>query len=74
MLGTVHHECALTPSLSSLAGSQSYSSIMRARQQKATETTRKAKVLDVDAGTANRLASGVGMGGVRGRVSNFVVS
>lgn len=68
MLGTVHHECGLTPTLTS-----AYSDIMRERLRKASEPTRKLKVLDVDAGTANRLASGVGLGGVKSRVSNFVV-
>lgn len=68
MLGTVHHECGLTPTLTS-----SYSDIMRERLRKASEPARKLKVLDVDAGTANRLASGAGLGGVKSRVSNFVV-
>lgn len=68
MLGTVHHECGLTPQLSN-----SYSEIMRERLRKASEPKRKLKKLDVDEGTANRLASGMGLGGVKQRVSTFVV-
>lgn len=74
MLGTIHHECALTPSLSSVGASSSYSSIMRQRQKKAAEPKRTLKMLDVDEGTANRLASGVGLSGLKtNKASTFVV-
>lgn len=73
LLGTVHHECSLTPSLSSMDASSSYRTIMRDRQKKASEPKRTVKMLDVDQATQNRLASGMGLAGVRGRVSNFVV-
>lgn len=73
MLGTVHHECGLTPSISGADAAASYQRIMRERQRKAAEPKRTVKVLDVDQGTANRLASGAGLGGVKLRVSNFVV-
>lgn len=73
LVGTVHHECSLTPSISSLSASSSYSSIMRERQRRAAEPKRTVKMLDVDQGMANRLASGIGMAGVKGRVSSFVV-
>lgn len=73
MLGTVHHECSLTPSLSSRDASSSYRNIMRDRQRKAAEPKRTIKMLDVDQGTANRLAAGQGLPGIKGRVSSFVV-
>lgn len=73
MLGTVNHECALTPSLSSIDARTSYQALMRERQRKATEPKRTLRRLDVDQGTANMLASGMGLAGVRGRVSTFVV-
>ncbi|KAI5477603.1 hypothetical protein MNV49_006090 [Pseudohyphozyma bogoriensis] len=71
MLGTIHHECLLTPSLSSTDASSSYRNIMRDRQKKAAEPKRTIKMLDVDQGTSNRLASGMGIG-IKNRVSNFV--
>lgn len=46
---------------------------MRERQRRAAEPKRTVKMLDVDQGMANRLASGIGMAGVKGRVSSFVV-
>ncbi|KAK4701710.1 transcription initiation factor TFIIF subunit beta, partial [Phenoliferia sp. Uapishka_3] len=72
VLGTVHHECSLTPLLSSLDASSSYRNIMRDRQRKASEPKRTIKMLDVDQGTANRLAAGQGLPGIKGRVSSFV--
>lgn len=69
ILGTVQHECSLTPSLSA-----SYSSIMRERLRRAAEPKRKLQMLDVDRATANRLASGAGAAGVKGRVATFNVS
>lgn len=69
----MHHECALTPSLSSLDASSSYRNIMRDRQRKASEPKRTIKMLDVDQGTANRLAAGQGLPGIKGRVGSFVV-
>lgn len=74
MLGTVHHECSLTPSLSSKGAADSYARILRERQRKASEPKRTLKMLDVDQATANRLASGMGLGGVKARVSTFAVS
>ena len=73
MLGTVHHECSLTPSLSSKDAAASYARILRERQRKASEPKRTLKMLDVDQATANRLASGMGLGGVKARVSTFAV-
>ncbi|GAA5899662.1 transcription factor IIF subunit TFG2 [Sporobolomyces salmoneus] len=71
MLGTVHHECSLTPSLSSKDAADSYARILRERQRKAAEPKRTLKMLDVDQATANRLASGMGLNGVKARVSTF---
>ncbi|GAA5943984.1 transcription factor IIF subunit TFG2 [Sporobolomyces koalae] len=71
MLGTVHHECSLTPSLASKDAADSYARILRERQRKAAEPKRTLKMLDVDQATANRLASGMGMNGVKARVSTF---
>ena len=73
MLGTVHHECSLTPSLSSKDAAESYARILRERQRKAAEPKRTLKMLDVDQATANRLASGMGLNGVKARVSTFKV-
>ncbi|KAK4046250.1 hypothetical protein OIV83_006229 [Microbotryomycetes sp. JL201] len=69
LAGTVHHECSLTPVLGA-----SYSGIMRERLRKASEPVRKIKPLDVDQATANRLASGAGMHGIKGKItaSSFV--
>ncbi|GAA5912552.1 hypothetical protein JCM5296_003478 [Sporobolomyces johnsonii] len=72
MLGTVHHECSLTPSLSSTDAAAAYARILRERQRKAAEPKRTLKRLDVDQATANRLASGMGMGGVKARVGAFI--
>ncbi|GAA6060462.1 hypothetical protein JCM10212_000890 [Sporobolomyces blumeae] len=72
VLGTVHHECSLTPSLASRDAAASYARILRERQRKAAEPKRTLKRLDVDQATANRLASGMGMGGVKARVSTFM--
>ncbi|KAM0791065.1 hypothetical protein ACM66B_004358 [Microbotryomycetes sp. NB124-2] len=69
LAGTVAHECGLTPVLGA-----SYSGIMRERLRKASEPVRKIKALDVDQATANRLASGAGMHGIKGKItaSSFV--
>ncbi|KAK4052605.1 hypothetical protein OIO90_004233 [Microbotryomycetes sp. JL221] len=69
LIGTVHHECGLTPVLGA-----SYSGIMRERLRKASEPVRKIKPLDVDQATANRLASGMGVHGIKGKItqSSFV--
>ncbi|SCV74477.1 BQ2448_8116 [Microbotryum intermedium] len=72
LAGTIQHECQLTPSLSSISASDSYRTIMRERQRLATEPKRTIKMLDVDNATANRLASGVGMSGVKHRVASMV--
>ncbi|KAL8276230.1 hypothetical protein RQP46_011391 [Phenoliferia psychrophenolica] len=69
--GTVHHEASLTPDLSGV-GSNSYREIMRERQRKASEPKRTIQRLDVDQGTANRLAAGQGLpglNGIKGRAS-----
>jgi len=72
MAGTINHEASLTPLLTSASASSSYSSILRDRQKRAQEPKRTIKMLDVDQGVANRLASGMGMTGVKGRVSTFI--
>ncbi|KDE08150.1 hypothetical protein MVLG_01631 [Microbotryum lychnidis-dioicae p1A1 Lamole] len=72
LAGTIQHECQLTPSLSSISASDSYRTIMRERQRLATDPKRTIKMLDVDNATANRLASGVGMSGVKHRVASMV--
>lgn len=74
LLGTVAHECSLTPVLSSPAASAAYARIMRERQRKAAEPRRTLKRLEVDDATANRLASGVGVGGIKARAATFAVS
>ncbi|GAA6012752.1 hypothetical protein JCM10207_005349 [Rhodosporidiobolus poonsookiae] len=71
LLGTVAHECSLTPNIVGADASAAYARIMRERQRKATEPKRTLKRLDVDQATANRLASGMGMAGVKGRVATF---
>lgn len=73
MLGTIHHECALTPSISSQAASSSYQNIMRDRFRKAAEPKRTIKSLDLDAGTANQLAAGARLGMFKSQSSVFVV-
>ncbi|GAA5853264.1 hypothetical protein JCM8547_000260 [Rhodosporidiobolus lusitaniae] len=71
LLGTVAHECSLTPNIGGADASAAYARILRERQRKATEPKRTLKRLDVDEATANRLASGMGMAGVKGRVATF---
>ncbi|GAA5984375.1 hypothetical protein JCM10908_003322 [Rhodotorula pacifica] len=71
LLGTVAHECSLTPVLSSPSASAAYARIMRERQRKAAEPRRTLKRLEVDDATANRLASGVGVGGIKARAATF---
>ncbi|GJN93183.1 hypothetical protein Rhopal_006230-T1 [Rhodotorula paludigena] len=71
LLGTVAHECSLTPSIQSADASAAYARILRERQRKASEPRRTLKMLDVDAATANRMASGMGMAGIKGRVATF---
>jgi transcription initiation factor TFIIF subunit beta len=74
LLGTVAHECSLTPSISSADASAAYARILRERQRKAAEPKRTLKRLEVDDATANRLASGMGAAGIKGRVATFNVS
>lgn len=62
MLGTVHHECSLTPSLKQELDVAAYKNIMQTRSKEAAEPKRTIKSLDVDAGTANQLASGARLG------------
>ncbi|GAA6030793.1 hypothetical protein JCM8097_008878 [Rhodosporidiobolus ruineniae] len=71
LLGTVAHECSLTPNIQGNDASAAYARILRERQRKAAEPKRTLKRLDVDQATANRLASGMGMAGVKGRVATF---
>ncbi|GAA5877750.1 hypothetical protein JCM3774_000744 [Rhodotorula dairenensis] len=71
LLGTVAHECSLTPVLSSPSAAAAYARIMRERQRKAAEPRRTLKRLEVDDATANRLASGVGVGGIKARAATF---
>ncbi|KAJ8292187.1 Transcription initiation factor IIF subunit beta [Rhodotorula toruloides] len=71
LLGTVAHECSLTPSISSADASAAYARILRERQRKAAEPIRTLKRLEVDDATANRLASGMGAAGIKGRVATF---
>ncbi|BGP02971.1 hypothetical protein NBRC10513v2_006698 [Rhodotorula toruloides] len=71
LLGTVAHECSLTPSISSADASAAYARILRERQRKAAEPKRTLKRLEVDDATANRLASGMGAAGIKGRVATF---
>ncbi|BGP27174.1 transcription initiation factor IIF subunit beta [Rhodotorula toruloides] len=71
LLGTVAHECSLTPSISSADASAAYARILRERQRKASEPKRTLKRLEVDDATANRLASGMGAAGIKGRVATF---
>ncbi|GAA5914823.1 hypothetical protein JCM6882_007283 [Rhodosporidiobolus microsporus] len=71
LLGTVAHECSLTPNIGGADASAAYARILRERQKKAAEPKRTLKRLDVDQATANRLASGMGMSGVKGRVATF---
>ncbi|BGP19518.1 hypothetical protein JCM10213v2_007613 [Rhodosporidiobolus nylandii] len=72
LLGTVAHECSLTPNIGGADASAAYARILRERQRKATEPKRTLKRLEVDQATANRLASGMGMAGVKGRAATFV--
>lgn len=74
LLGTVAHECSLTPVLSSPSAAAAYARIMRERHRKAAEPRRTLKRLEVDDATANRLASGVGVGGIKARAATFAVS
>ncbi|GAA5967424.1 hypothetical protein JCM8115_000787 [Rhodotorula mucilaginosa] len=71
LLGTVAHECSLTPVLSSPSSAAAYARIMRERHRKAAEPRRTLKRLEVDDATANRLASGVGVGGIKARAATF---
>ncbi|GAA5824795.1 hypothetical protein JCM11251_005346 [Rhodosporidiobolus azoricus] len=71
LLGTVAHECSLTPNIGGADASAAYARILRERQKKAAEPKRTLKRLDVDQATANRLASGMGLSGVKGRVATF---
>lgn len=73
LLGTVAHECSLTPVISTPAASAAYARIMRERHRKAAESKRTLKRLEVDDATANRLASGVGVGGIKARAATFAV-
>ncbi|BGP43072.1 hypothetical protein JCM10450v2_007197 [Rhodotorula kratochvilovae] len=71
LLGTVAHECSLTPSIQSADASAAYARILRERQRKAAEPRRTLKMLDVDKAQANRMASGMGTAGLKGRVATF---
>ncbi|POY75968.1 putative DNA helicase [Rhodotorula taiwanensis] len=71
LLGTVAHECSLTPVITNPAAAAAYARIMRERQRKASEPKRTLKRLEVDDATANRMASGVGVGGIKARAATF---
>ncbi|GAA5827867.1 hypothetical protein JCM3770_006898 [Rhodotorula araucariae] len=71
LLGTVAHECSLTPSIQSASASAAYARILRERQRKAAEPRRTLKRLDVDQAQANRMASGMGTAGLKGRGATF---
>ncbi|GAA5899554.1 hypothetical protein JCM8208_000590 [Rhodotorula glutinis] len=71
LVGTVAHECSLTPSIQSADASAAYARILRERQRKASEPRRTLKMLDVDKAQANRMASGMGTAGLKGRVATF---
>lgn len=73
LLGTVAHECSLTPVITNPAAAAAYARIMRERQRKASEPKRTLKRLEVDDATANRMASGVGVGGIKARAATFAV-
>lgn len=73
LVGTVAHECSLTPSIQSADASAAYARILRERQRKAAEPRRTLKMLDVDKAQANRMASGMGTAGLKGRVATFAV-
>ena len=73
LVGTVAHECSLTPSIQSADASAAYARILRERQRKAAEPRSTLKMLDVDKAQANRMASGMGTAGLKGRVATFAV-
>ncbi|KAG0145852.1 hypothetical protein CROQUDRAFT_658101 [Cronartium quercuum f. sp. fusiforme G11] len=52
--GTIAHECLVSPVIN-----DSYRAVMRARQQKASQPKRTIKRVNEDAGTLNRMASGI---------------
>lgn len=80
LVGRIRHECSLTPSLGAGDDIAAYSSIMRERQRMADAPKRTTKILSVDAGQQNRMASGAinfgskgGMGGLKDGFAGFVV-
>lgn len=63
----------LQPELSSSSAHDAYRAILRGRGKKAAEPTRTIKMLDVDAGEANRMASGSQLLGLKQRAAGFIV-